>query len=59
MKMNDIKEIARQRGINPAKMKKVDLIRAIQQDEGNPVCCSTDFKEECGQEDCLWRDDCD
>jgi hypothetical protein len=54
MKMNDVK-----RGINPAKMKKVDLIRSIQQDEGNPVCCSTGFKEECGQEDCLWRDDCD
>ena len=56
MKMNDIKEIARQRGINPAKMKKIDLIRAIQQDEGNPDCCSTGIKEECGQADCLWRD---
>jgi hypothetical protein len=59
MKLNDIKEIARQRGINPAKMKKIDLIRAIQQDEGNPVCCSTGIKEECGEADCLWRDDCD
>ena len=59
MKMNDIKEIARQRGINPAKMKKIDLIRAIQQDEGNPDCCSTGIKEECGQDACLWRDDCD
>lgn len=59
MKLNEIKEIARQRGINPAKMKKIDLIRAIQQDEGNPVCCSTGNKEECGEADCLWRDDCD
>ena len=59
MKMNDIKEIARQRGINPAKMKKVDLIRAIQKDEGNPECCSTGKKHECGQDLCLWRDDCD
>jgi hypothetical protein len=59
MKMNDIKEIARQRGINPAKMKKVDLIRAIQADEGNNACCSTGVKNECGQDECLWRDDCD
>jgi hypothetical protein len=59
MKMNDIKEIARQKGINPAKMKKVDLIRAIQADEGNNACCSTGKKNECGQDECLWRDDCD
>ena len=59
MKMNDIKEIARQRGINPSKMKKIDLIRAIQADEGNPACCSTGTKNECGQDKCLWREDCD
>jgi hypothetical protein len=59
MKMNDIKEIARQRGINPAKLKKSELIRAIQQDEGNPVCFTTGYKAECGQLDCLWREDCD
>jgi len=59
MKVNDIKEIAKQRGINPGKMKKLDLIRAIQQAEGNPVCFTTGYKEECGQPDCLWREDCD
>jgi len=59
MNVNDIREIARQRGIKPAKMKKSELIRAIQQDEGNPECFSTGFKEECGQRACLWRDDCD
>ncbi len=59
MKVNDIKEIARQRGINPAKLKKVDLVRAIQADEGNPACYMTGFKSECGQLKCLWRDDCD
>ncbi len=59
MKVNDIKEIARQRGINPTKMKKVELIRAIQADEGNPACFCTGYKEECGQLCCLWREDCD
>jgi hypothetical protein len=59
MKMNDLKEIAKQRGINPGKMKKTDLIRAIQADEGNEVCYSTGIKDKCGQDNCLWRDDCD
>jgi Rho termination factor, N-terminal domain len=59
MKMDDIKEIARQRGLNPAKMKKIDLIRAIQEDEGNPACFSTGYKKGCGQSGCLWRTDCD
>jgi hypothetical protein len=59
MKMNDIKEIARQRGINSSKMKKTELVRAIQQDEGNPECYMTGHKEDCGELGCLWRDDCD
>ena len=59
MKVNDIKEIAKQRGINPGKIKKLDLIRAIQQAEGNQVCFMTGYKEECGQFGCLWREDCD
>ena len=59
MKMDQIKEIARHRGLNQAKLKKIDLIRAIQKDEGNEVCCTTGHKGECGQPECLWRDDCD
>jgi hypothetical protein len=59
MKMDEIKEIARQRGVNPAKMKKIELIRAIQEDEGNPGCFATGCKKDCGEPDCLWRKDCD
>ncbi len=59
MKVSDIKEIARQHGINPAKMKKEVLIRAIQADEGNQVCFNTGYKVDCGQMGCLWREDCD
>ncbi len=59
MKVNDIKEIARRRGISPAKLKKTDLVRAIQTNEGNAACFMTGYKEECGQLDCLWREDCE
>ncbi len=59
MKMEAIREIARQRGINPAKMKKADLIRAIQANELNQECFLTGTKKKCGQPHCLWREDCD
>jgi len=59
MKVEELKEIAKRRGINPSKMKKADLIRAIQADEGNPQCFSTGEKDKCGQESCLWQEDCD
>jgi len=59
MKLDEIKEIARQHNINPGKMKKHELIRAIQQAEGNEQCFDSGKAAECGQEGCLWRDDCD
>ena len=59
MKVNDIREIAKNRGIKSAKMNKTDLIRTIQADEGNPACFMTGYKNECGQMCCLWREDCD
>jgi hypothetical protein len=39
-------------------MKKADLVRAIQQAEGNQVCFETGVAEACGQHACLWRGDC-
>ena len=38
MKMAQIKEKAIALGVNPGKMKKTELIRAIQQAEGNNTC---------------------
>ena len=58
MNMNEIKHIARSRGLQPGRLKKVDLIRAIQQDEGNESCFRTDKADSCGQDQCLWRTDC-
>lgn len=59
MNMNQIKEIARARGVNPGKLKKAELIRAIQAAEENPECFKTGQADSCGQPDCLWRSDCD
>ena len=43
--------------LKPGKMKKVDLIRAIQSKEGNPACFDTG-KNFCDQTDYCWRSDC-
>ncbi len=57
MKMTEIKVIAKQMGIKPGKKKKADLIRTIQNEEGNTACFMTE-KDECDQMQCSWRDDC-
>lgn len=58
MKIDDIKIIANNHEIKVGKMKKADLIRAIQASEGNFQCFETGQKDSCGQPDCLWRPDC-
>jgi hypothetical protein len=58
MKLDEIKGIARQFDIKAGKLKKVDLVRAIQQAENNPVCFETGAADNCGQCACLWREDC-
>lgn len=56
--MADIKRKAKEVGLKSAKMKKVELIRAIQKKEGNFDCFATANNNSCGQMDCCWRDDC-
>jgi hypothetical protein len=58
MKLDEIKEIAKQHQIKPGKAKKSLLIRAIQQAEGNLPCFDSNISGQCGQRDCLWRVDC-
>lgn len=58
MKLDDIKEIARQHNIKVGKLKKAELVKAVQQAEGNNVCFETGQSAECGQTSCLWREDC-
>ena len=58
MNMQEIKKIAKQRGLSAGKMRKAEIIRAIQEAEGNSACFDTGKAAECGQEKCLWREDC-
>ena len=58
MKIEQIKEIAKQHDIKVGKLKKTELVRAIQEAELNEACFDTGKAAECGQEECLWRSDC-
>ena len=58
MKLEEIKEIAKQHGIKVGKLKKAELVQAIQSAELNDACFETGKAAECGQEECLWREDC-
>jgi hypothetical protein len=59
MKLDEIKEIAKRHDIKVGKMKKADLVAAIQQAENNDVCFETGKSDSCGQNACLWREDCE
>jgi hypothetical protein len=58
MNMNEIKAIARERGISSGRMNKTELVRTMQRQEGNQACFNTGQVNTCGQEQCLWRADC-
>jgi hypothetical protein len=58
MKLEEIKEIAKQHNIKVGRLKKAELVRAIQEAEANEVCFESGQAEACGQETCLWREDC-
>lgn len=53
-----VREIAKKMGIEVTAMKKTELIRAIQMAEGNIYCYATQRSKTCGEEGCIWRDDC-
>jgi hypothetical protein len=58
MKLAVVRKLAAQRGLRTDKLKKSEIIRAIQTAEGSPACFDTGMAEECGQANCLWRTDC-
>ena len=57
MKAAEIKQKAADLGIDPANMKKAELILAIQEAEGVNRCFGTN-KGDCPYEDCCFWDDC-
>ena len=58
MDKRKIMDIARDRGIDPGKMNKTELSRAIQRAEGYCECFATKNINQCEHLDCLWRGDC-
>jgi len=56
--MKEIRVVAKQRGIKPGKLNKLNLIRLIQKGEGNNECYASTQSSNCGQITCLWREDC-
>jgi hypothetical protein len=58
MKLENIRSIARMRGIPHEDLSKTELIRMLQICEGNFNCFGTAVAGVCDQADCLWREDC-
>jgi hypothetical protein len=57
LSISDVRKKAKTLGIVGSKMKKDELIRAIQQGEGNFPCFKSG-QDKCDQNECLWREDC-
>jgi hypothetical protein len=58
MNMQEIKSIAKDKGVKAGTLKKVELVQEIQRSEGNEACFGTGRATECGQDGCLWKYDC-
>lgn len=58
MKLQEIKVIAKSKGVKNINIKKADLIKAIQKKEGNSDCFGSTKANGCSQMNCLWREDC-
>lgn len=58
MNMQEVKAIALKQGVKSGSMRKAELIQSIQAAEGNDQCFGIGKKECCGQDECLWKADC-
>jgi hypothetical protein len=58
MTVKEILDIARKMGLKVGKMKKADMVLSIQTAEGNTPCFQTGGANSCGQDNCLWKADC-
>lgn len=57
MKIDDLRVKAKGMGVKTSGMSKTNLIRRIQQAEGNFPCFGT-TADYCDQWECAWREDC-
>lgn len=58
MNVKEIQKLARERGLKTSKLRKAQLVRSIQEDEGNFPCYASATQGECDQGECIWREDC-
>ena len=58
MKIQEIRTIAKEKGIKTGNLIKPELIRVIQKSEGNFDCYGSATSGFCDQVNCLWRKDC-
>ncbi|MDD2853874.1 MAG: SAP domain-containing protein [Desulfuromonadaceae bacterium] len=58
MKLEEIKVIAQLHSIKVGKLKKAELVRAIQKAEWNEPCFEVGKSATCGQTGCSWREIC-
>lgn len=58
MNVKEIQKLAKERGLKTGKLRKAQLVHAIQEDEGNFPCYASATEGECDQADCIWREDC-
>jgi len=58
MKIQKVRAIAKAKGVNSARMSKREIIRSIQEAEGNFPCFGTARDGFCDREDCAWKEDC-
>lgn len=57
MNMQQLRDIAKQRGVTPGKLGKAELVRRLQREEGNFDCFARAYDGYCDQYGCLWRED--
>jgi len=58
MKIQKVRSIAKEMRVNSARMSKGEIVRAIQEAEGNFPCFGTVRDGYCDRGDCAWREDC-
>ncbi len=58
MKINEVRALAKKRGLPKVPKTKKLIIQAMQEAEGNNPCYNTGYSSECGQDECLWLPDC-
>ena len=58
MTIKEVRAMAKRMGLRIGRSRKAGLIVSIQNAEGNTPCFGTERVQYCGEEGCLWRDDC-